>query len=505
MTETVSPPGHDSSSHVQVPDPEPVPPAPPRGRPRRIVEEEHILIVLLGGFALVFLLIFPQSILVNDSWLNLMAGREVVENWLPSRDGLTVYGLGSTWTDQQWLAQVTIYGAYSLGGHALLSILTAASVVAAFSIAAGASRSLGAGPRAIWVLFLPVLMAAPWAWSVRAQMLALPLYTGMLWLLASQARRPSNRIWLALPLLVVWGNVHGSAALGALLVMLLAVYELVRSRGASWRRSVPLGLLAPLAALMTPYGPVTTARYYHLLLIDPPFAGRVTEWSWSDPAINTMFFYFLVAITIPLFVLGRRRLTLFDFALLALTLVGAVTAIRGIVWFALACMVFAPVAIGHKLESRNRGEPRRGLNIAIAAGMSVAVLAVAASLFTKRDTWFEKFWPGDAVEAVRQTAGPDDRVFAPDRFSDWLLWKVPDLRGRVAYDVRFELYDREFFDRLQEYAGETGDDWKSFADGYRIVLVDETRLSHTKDFLAEPGARAVYRGEEITIVERPRG
>ncbi|HXG75239.1 MAG TPA: hypothetical protein VNJ53_01585, partial [Gaiellaceae bacterium] len=85
---------------------------------------------------------------------------------------------------------------------------------------------------------------------------------------------------------------------------------------------------------------------------------------------------------------------------------------------------------------------------------------------------------------------------------DWLLWQLPELRGRIAYDVRFELYDEEFFDRLARYAGEDEPDWKSFADGYRIVLVDETRRSHTSDFLAEPGARALYRGEELTVIER---
>lgn len=472
-------------------------------RLRRIAEEEHILVVLLGGFALIFLLIFPQSILINDSWLTLMAGREVVENGLPHTDELTVYGLGSTWTDQQWLAQVVVYATYSLGGHALLSILTAAIVVTAFAIAAAASRSLGAGPRAIWVAFLPVLLAAPWAWSVRAQMLVLPLYAGLLWLLASQARRPTRRVWIALPLLVLWGNLHGSAALGALLVVWLALYELVASRGSTWRRSLPLGLLAPLAILVTPYGPVTTSRYYHLLLVDPPFADSVTEWHWAEPAVNTMFFYVLVAIAIPLVVLGRRRLTLFDLAVLALTFVGALTAIRGIVWFALACMIYLPVAIGRKLESRNPGEPRRGLNIGIAIGMTVAVLAAAGSLFARSDAWFEKYWPYQVVEAVRAEAGPNDRVFAPDRFSDWLLWKIPELRGRIAYDVRFELYDREFFERLAEYNGEAGDDWIDFADGYRIVLVDETIRSHTKDFLAEPGARVVHRSDEITVIARP--
>jgi len=483
------------------PAPEPEP-APRPGRLRRIAEEEHILVVLLAGFGLIFLLVFPPAILVNDSWLNLMAGREVWENGLPNRDELTVYGLGSTWTDQQWLAQLVVYGAHSLGGHALLSIATATSVVLAFSIAAAASRSLGAGPRAIWVLFLPVLMAAPWGWSVRAQMLALPLYTGLLWLLASEARRPTRRVWIALALLVVWANVHGSVALGALLVVLLAAYELVTSRGRSWLRSGALAVLAPLAVLATPYGPLETARYYHLLLVDPPFAGRVTEWHWAEPALNTLFFYVLAAITLPLVVWGRRRLTLFDLAILALTFAGAVNAIRGIVWFALACMVFAPVAIGRSLESRNPGPPLRRLNLGISAVLAAALLAVAGSLFTRDESWFEEYWPREVVEAVRSEVQPGDRVFAPDRFSDWLLWKIPELRGRVAYDVRFELYDREFFDRLAEYNGEAGD-WKSFAEGYRIVLVDETRRSHTAEFLREPGARVVYEGDEVTVVARP--
>jgi hypothetical protein len=473
------------------------------GALRRIVEEEYILVVLLAGFGLIFLLVFPPAILVNDSWLTLMAGREVWENGLPSVDEVTVYGLGATWTDQQWLAQLAVYGFHSLGGLALVSIATATSVVAAFSIAAAASRRLGAGARSIWVLFLPVLVAAPWAWSVRAQMLALPLYTGLLWLLASEARRPTRRVWMALALLGVWANVHGSVALGALLVILLAAYELLRSRGGTWRRSVPLAVLAPLMLLVTPYGPADVVRYYHLLLVDPPFAGRVTEWHWAEPAVNTMFFYVLALITLPLVAWGRRRLTLFDFAVLALTFVGALTAIRGIVWFALACMVFAPVAIGHSLESRSPGPPRRRLNVAISATLAAALLAVSGSLFLREESWFEEYWPAEVPQAVSASLEPGDTVFAPDRFSDWLLWKIPELRGRVAYDVRFELYDRDFFDRLAHYNGEAGADWKSFADGYRIVLVDETRRSHTADFLAEPGARAVYRGEEITVVLRP--
>jgi hypothetical protein len=504
MTSAVTPVGADPSGHGPASDVVSDSEAVPKGRLRRIAEEEYILVVLLAGFGLIYLLVFPPALLVNDSWLNLMAGREVVENGLPSVDTLTVYGLGSTWTDQQWLAQVFMYGVQDFGGFALLSIVACAFVVGAFVLAAAASRSLGAGARAIWLLFLPVLISAALGWSIRAQMLTLPLFTGLLWLLATQARRPSRHVWLAFPILLLWGNMHGSAALGVLLVMLLGAYELLRTRGRSALRSLALIVLAPLAILMTPYGPVTTARYYHLLLIDPPFAGQVTEWRWPAPASNTAAFYVLMAIAIPVVIWGRRRLTAFDIAVLALTLAGALTAIRGIPWFAFACMVFVPVAIGRSLESRNPGEPKRGFNLAISAGLSAALLLAAAALFFRSDAWFEDYWPTEPAAAVSAELEPGDRVFAPDRFSDWLLWKIPELRGRMAYDVRFELYDRGFYDRLANYNNEAGENWKSFADGYRIVVVDETIRSHTKDFLQDPGTRVIYRGDELTVLARPK-
>ena len=501
MTSTVSPVGTDPASDGALPEERSgVAPA-PKGRIRRIAEEEHILVVLLAGFGLIFLLIFPPALLVNDSWLNLMSGREVIEHGLPKVDELTVYGLGSTWTDQQWGAQVFMYGVYTLGGFALLSIMACVFVVGAFTLSAVASRSLGAGPRAIWLLFLPVLISAALGWSIRAQMLTLPLYTGLLWLLATQARRPTNLVWISLPMLVVWGNLHGSAALGAMLVILLGVYELVQTRGRTWLRSGGLVLLTPLTILATPYGPETTARYYHLLLVDPPFAGQVTEWRWPEPATNTAAFYVLLALAVPIVIWGRRRLTLFDIAVLALTLAGALTAIRGIPWFAFACMVFVPVAIGRSLESRKPGEPRRGLNLGISIGLAAANVLAAGALFLRSDAFFEDYWPNGPADAVRAELQPGDRVFVPDRFSDWLLWKIPELRGRIAYDVRFEIYDRQFFSRLANYNWEQGD-WKTFADGYRIIVVDETNRSHTSDFLKEPGARVIYRNDEVTVVAR---
>jgi hypothetical protein len=468
----------------------------------RVVDEEPVLVILLAGFAVVFLSVFPPDLLVNDSFLTLAAGREVAQHGLPSTDALTVIGAGRTWTDEQWGAQLLAYGAYQVGGHRVLAVLVALFVVGAFVIAAVGARRLGAGARAIVLVFFPVILAAPWAWTIRAQVFTLPLYTGLVWLLASEARRPSRKVYLALPLLVVWGNLHGSVALGAVLTMLLAATQLVTSRGRLLGRSVALLVLAPLAVLVTPYGPVDTARYYRLLLVDPPFGDRVTEWRASDPDWDTLVFYLLAAAAFALVVWGRRRLTLFDVGTLAVTFVGAVTAIRGIPWFALACMVLLPVAIGRSLEGRE-APVRTGVNRTLAAVGAAAVAAVLLAALVRDASWYERKWPNDALPAVAAaTAEPRSRVFATDRHADWLLWKFPELRGRIAYDVRFEIYDEQFFEELAEYKAQKGD-WKKLARGYEIVVVDErSSLDHTAGFEAEPGARLLYGDEVIAVVRR---
>jgi len=474
-------------------------------RVRRVAGEEFLLIVLYAAFGIVFLTVFPPTLLVADSWLTLVAGREVAEHGLPSRDELTVLGAGQSWTDQQWGAQLLAYGSHALGGHGLLAVVAAAFAVGAFAIAAMGARRLGGGPRAILLVFFPVLLAAPWTFTIRAQVFALPLFTGLMWLLASEARSPSRRVYLVFPLLVVWANIHGSAALAAMLTMLLGAIELVSSRGRAGLRSLALVVLPPLALLATPYGPIETARYYHLLLVDPPFGRElVTEWRRSDPSWDTLVFYLLAAVALLAVVKGRRRLTLFDMAALALTFAGAVLAIRGIPWFALSCLVLVPVAHGPLLEERTKRVPRaldRALSyVAVAALALVAVLALA-----RDDAWYLKNWPERAVAAVRESLTPDTRVFATSRDADWILWRIPELRGRLAYDVRFEIYERETFERIVRFRGEQGDGWKSLADGYEVIVLEthQEPSSHVEDFLAEPGARSLYADERVTVIQRP--
>jgi hypothetical protein len=468
----------------------------------RIVEEEVVLVVLMAAFATVFLLVFPPTLLVADSWLTLSVGREIVQHGLPHHDHLTVLAAGRNWTDQQWGAQVLFYGAHELGGLPLVVLINAVTVVGAFALAAAAARNLGAGPASVLAVFFPVILAEPGAWTVRAQVIALPLYVGLLWLLAAQARRPSRRVYLAFPLLLVWANLHGSVALGAMLTMLFGALEVVRRRGLSLRQIV-LIVVIPLLVLATPYGPVATARYYHLLLIDPPFKpNQVTEWTWSNPDWDTLVFYVLAALALVIVVRGHRRLTLFDLATLVLAFAGAVQAIRGIAWFAMACQVLLPVALGPLLEPRPTPIARR-INVWLAGSAAAVLLAAVVFDFARDRSWYLQHWPERAVAAARESSADGSRVFATDKNADWMLWRIPSLRGRIAYDVRFEIYSPETFNRLVRFRGERGPDWKSLADGYRtLVLESDIKPSGVGVFRAEPGARVLYRDKLVTVIRR---
>jgi len=208
---------------------------------RRALETSPFPILLVCLVGVVLLSVFAPAIVVGDTWLTLMAGREVVENGLPHTEHLTVLGEGRTWTDQQWLAQVVFYAAHGLAGMRAVILLGIAFVLLALGFAFATARTGGASSRSTFVIGCLAILAGPWGWTLRAQTAALPLFAGVLWLLVDAGRRGvRNRTLLVLPLLVLWANLHGSVVLGAGLAVLLGLVELVRARRLEW---IPLALV----------------------------------------------------------------------------------------------------------------------------------------------------------------------------------------------------------------------------------------------------------------------
>jgi len=471
----------------------------PARRITTVLETSPFPILLVSLVGVVLLSVFGSALVVGDTWLTLMAGREVVEHGLPSTETLTVLGRGATWTDQQWLAQVIFYGAHGLAGMRAVVLLDVLLVLVALAFATATARTSGASSRSTFVIGLLAVIAGPWGWTIRAQSVALPLYAGVLWLLVDASRRGvRRRALLVLPMLVLWANLHGSVVLGAGLTVLLGLVELVRRRRLAWI-PVALVVLAPLCVLASPYGTKLVA-YYDLMLVDAPFAPILREWQWSSPSGTTALFWVLALVGAALLAFRRcrSRLTFYELAVLAVTFVGAVQAVRGVIWFALACAAILPVALDGVLTKADVDAPRlnRAISLASLAGLAVAIVA----FLSHSASWYVSDWQEQRVAAVREeTRDPSTRVWATDGTADWLLWRLPDLRGRIAYDVRFELYDKPTLDRIVDYQARRGN-WKSLLDGYRVVVVDD--LAHLQALAAEPGAKVVFHDDGIAVVER---
>lgn len=476
-------------------------PALPSGRLRRGLETSPFPILLVSLVGLVLATVFAPALIVGDTWLTLMAGREIVEHGLPRTEEITVLGQGAVWTDQQWLAQLLFFGAHELAGMKLVVLVDIVLVVVALALAAAAARAAGASSRSTFLIGLLAVLAGPWGWTVRAQSAALPLFVAVLWLLLDAYRNgPRSRTLLVLPALVVWANLHGSVVLGAGLSALLAVALLVRDG----RALVPAVLLvcSPLAVMATPYG-LDVVAYYDLMLVDAPFAEILREWEWSKPSGTTTFFWLLAVVAIGLVVHRRcrERLTVYELLVLGITLVGAVQAVRGVIWFALACAAILPAALDGVL--RRPDLAARRVNLAISVSSLAALGAGLLFLGAQPASWFVESWPEEQVAAVRRaTRDPATRLWATDGTADWLLWEIPDLRGRIAYDVRFELYDADALATIVQYGRREGA-WTTLVDAYGAVVVEEPPTGRTvRALLREPTARVAFGGPDLSLVVR---
>ena len=430
---------------------------------REFVAENGVLLLLLLVLASILLSVADQ-LLIADSWMTLVAGREIFEHGLPAHEALTRIPEGREWVDQQWLAQVLFYGAWRVGGMHLILLLDVLLVMTTFSGAVWAARRRGASARSTLVCVTACVVAVPWAWQLRAQSFALPLFVGVVALLSADRRLERRRTLVVFALLVLWANLHGSALLGAGLASLAGVIALGyrvsgRSTNPSLVRGLSFAVLPWLCLLASPYA-TGVPGYYRLLLVDSPVSKVITEWQAPSPRGWMLFFFALAAITVVLALWRRRRLSLFELGVLAVCLAGALRSGRGVVWFTLAVAVLLPVVLDRK--PGNDRTALRPLVSFVAAGLG-AVFAIGglAALLVRPTSELERGWPQGALRAV--TAATNNAgvraVWPSDKHGDWLLFKLPraSRTGRLRRPLRTPHRGRAEIDRaLQVPRGRVG-------------------------------------------------
>jgi hypothetical protein len=333
---------------------------------------------------------------------------------------------------------------------------------------------------------------------MRPQSFAFPLFAAVLWLVLADARQPSRRVFLTLPLLVLWTNLHGSVLLGAMLVSLAGVVAMVGQRRPS-TRGLALLLLPWACVFASPYA-LHLPAYYEKILVGGDFKQFVTEWAPTTLTPTTAAVYLIVLG--GLWLLGRagRAIPLLDQLSFALTAVLAFEAIRNTAWIGLVALAVLP-----PLVDRLRGSPaeepaslNRILAVTILAAVAISVVGVAA----KPTSWFTTGFPTAAAQTAVKAARAQGRVFATSPYADWLLWSRPKLSGRVAYDARFELLSQAQLKRIARFQARAGN-WLPTARGYSVFVLDRgTDRALERSLIRQLPARVVFSSPQVLVLRR---
>lgn len=186
----------------------------------------------------------------------------------------------SHWPNPLVLAELAFYGLeHGLGDRGLV-VAQLLAVAIAFAALARDALQAGANPdRTATAMLIAALGALSSLAIARVQLFSIALFPVLVLVLRADARRPSRRIWLAVPILALWANLHGAVLVG--LLVALAYLALSRFRETPWT-AIAVGL-AGFAALWATPALLHTASYYHGVLSNVAAQRGAGLWARTSP------------------------------------------------------------------------------------------------------------------------------------------------------------------------------------------------------------------------------
>jgi hypothetical protein len=442
----------------------------------------------------------------TDGFLALSGGREISMHWLPSTDSMTVMGAGKSWIDQQWLGQLILYWLWEAGGYPAVALATAGLTALGYAVLCRVLLERGASPRRAVKWTTLAFAGALVDVSARTQDFAYPLFAVLLMLvLRDTGPAPSNRKMLGwLGLLVVWANLHGSVLVGVGLLGCHCLFRAIRSqdRNGAVRYAV-VGCAAPLTIFATPYG-LSIIHYYRAVIGNSAIRAYSSEWQPATPT-NLAAIGYLAVVAAVAFVVVRawRRGVRPDLALCGTTILFALagfTAIRWAAWASFLAVVLATDVLNASgAPNARRLAPSARLWLAAGAAATILVLGFAVA----SDRTFTDSTPLGAMDAAAAYAAshPQTRVLGDDVSSSALLWMHPELRGRVAFDGRLEVFDqgdvRSWSNYVRVKPGSMG-----LTTGYQVFLASSSNRRLIAALKARPGLSVVYDGSDGVVIVR---
>jgi hypothetical protein len=319
-------------------------------------------VAMLAAFAAALGIIGADAL-----WL-VPLGDRLIHGHLPSS---IPYATAPTagWHDVPAGAELVFWSLYhAFGGSRGLAVAQAAAAAIGFgALARGLRREATAGATLL-VSALVLIGSLPAVVVIGVSLSSLALFPVLLALLESETRAPSSRLWLSIPLIAVWGNLHGGVLAGWGLLACYLVLD--RARRQPW---LSLSVLAAATATLFANPELWhTPRYYRSVLHSVVAKQGSGLWTPLGTGTLDLMLIAVAAILVVLSLAGGVRVRLWEVAALLGLAAATVHVARTGTWFLF--LVAFPAA-----RSLRLGEPPRRLLAIVAVAFGTAAAAACAT------------------------------------------------------------------------------------------------------------------------------
>ncbi|MDE0961095.1 MAG: hypothetical protein OSB09_09970 [Planctomycetota bacterium] len=225
----------------------------------------------------------------NDLPMHLAIGDWIIEQGeIPRTDPFSANGQGGRWIAHEWLAALIFATSFKVGGaNGLVALAVAlAALLGWLQDKIARLLEVPAVARILWLV--PLWLVAGRRLMLRPHLLGLCSVLALFCVTLIGRERP-RCLWLAVPLMALWANIHSSFILG---IAFLIFDLLIWPDGHRARRSQRIAILASTigATFFQPHG-IGLFLFPFQLGLDPVFTQEVMEWvsPFADSSGGTLF------------------------------------------------------------------------------------------------------------------------------------------------------------------------------------------------------------------------
>lgn len=447
--------------------------------------------------AILFLALFvmaTREISDPDFWWHLRTGQFISETIsIPHTDIFSHTNFGKPWVTHEWLSELFIYAIFRIGSFPLLSLVFAGIITLAFALTylRCNGKPLGAG----FALLFAALATAP-TWGVRPQMISMLMMSVFLWLLdphpyslpeTEERPKKPRPLWILIPLMILWVNLHSGFALGIVIVGIFLAGEILSGHSGSFKwidfhnprlRTLALVFFACLAVV--PLNPNGATMYIYPLETLTSHAMQTYIQEWFTPDFHTPEFQpfaLLLLVTLASFAISQKRPTLTELLLLVGSGYAGLRSARNIPIFALVAAPILARNLWDWLQTRGwdrffefRTGQTRGaqlLNWVFLLLVGLASVARIALVVTNQTTVEQEKIPTAAVDFL-QAQVVKGELYNSYGWGGYLIWRL--YPRRVFIDGRADVYGDAFIEEfLRAYRANAG--WAGTLERYNVGTV----------------------------------